>query len=144
MDTEIRTIARSCSIGWATVEEIDRLNIYRAGLLAMRRAVEGLSLRPERVICDGRAIPDLGLPQEAVPGGDARVAAVAAASVVAKVYRDAWMTDLERRYPGYGFGRNAGYATLQHRRALVRLGPCPVHRMSYEPVRDAGPIRGRS
>jgi ribonuclease HII len=107
----------------------------------MRRAVVSLSEPPGSVVVDGRTIPDLDVPQQAVAGGDASIAAVAAASVVAKVYRDAWMRDLGRRYPGYGFERNAGYATPEHLDALNDAGPCPIHRLSYAPVRAAGPIR---
>jgi ribonuclease HII len=133
----IRGRAREVSIAWATAEEIDRLNIYQASLLAMKRAVEGLETTPERVLVDGRTIPEIGPEQRAVTGGDGRVASIAAASIVAKVYRDAWMRDLDRRYPGYGFARNVGYGTLEHRQALGQLGPCPAHRYSFGPVREA-------
>jgi ribonuclease HII len=141
VEREIRRVAAGVALGWASPEEIDRLNIYRAGLLAMRRAVLALSEAPDSVVVDGRTIPDLDVPQQAVPGGDRSIAAVAAASVVAKVYRDAWMCDLGRRYPAYGFERNAGYGTPEHLDALSETGPCPVHRLSYAPVRAAGPIR---
>lgn len=142
---EVRERARDVSIAWATPEEIDRLNIYHASLLAMRRAVEGLETAPERVLVDGRTIPEIGPEQQAFIGGDGRVASIAAASIVAKVYRDAWMRDLDRRYPGYGFSHNAGYGTPEHQRALVRLGPCPSHRYSFSPVREAcAARRGRA
>ena len=140
LDGEIRRVARGIGIGWATPEEIDRLNVYHAGLLAMRRALEALPEPPEVVIVDARTIPDLAMPQERVVGGDARVASIAAASIVAKVYRDAWMRDLNRRHPEYGFVRNVGYATREHLRALAVRGPCPEHRLSYAPVRAAGPL----
>ena len=144
LDAEIRRVARAIGIGWATPDEVDRLNVYQAGLLAMRRAVETLPEEPDCLVVDGRTIPGVEVEQECVVGGDRRVAAVAAASVVAKVYRDAWMRDLDRRYPGYGFGRNMGYGTREHLRALDERGPSPAHRMSYAPVRAAGPIRGRA
>jgi ribonuclease HII len=144
LDAEIRHVARAIGIGWATPDEVDRLNVYQAGLLAMRRAVETLPEEPDCLVVDGRTIPGVEVEQECVVGGDRRVAAVAAASVVAKVYRDAWMRDLDRRYPGYGFGRNMGYGTREHLRALDERGPSPAHRMSYAPVRAAGPIRGRA
>ncbi len=134
---EIRTLASSLSVGWAGPEEIDRLNIYQAGLLAMRRAVEGLRGRPDLVLVDARSVPGLALPQRAIADGDARVGCIAAASVVAKVYRDALMRELDRVYPGYGFSTNAGYGTAEHLRALKRRGPTPVHRLSFAPVNAA-------
>jgi ribonuclease HII len=137
LDPEIRRVARGVGIGWASPAEIDLLNVLRAGRLAMRRALDALPEPPDLVIVDGRTTVASGIPQQAVPRGDARVAAVAAASVVAKVYRDAWMRELDRRYPGYGFAENSGYGTPAHLEALSRWGPCPVHRISYEPVRAA-------
>jgi ribonuclease HII len=142
LDAEIRRVAQEIGIGWASPEEIDRINVYQAGLLAMRRAVESLAQDPDCLVVDARTIPGLDIPQEPVVGGDRRVGAIAAASVVAKVYRDAWMRDLERRYPGYGFGRNMGYGTREHLRCLAARGPSPAHRMSYAPVRAAGTMRG--
>lgn len=119
----------------ATVEEIDRLNILGATMLAMTRAVEGLSRRPERVLVDGNRLPDLPCPGQAVVGGDARVPAISAASILAKVARDREMEHLDRRHPGYGFARHKGYPTREHLEALERLGPCPAHRCSFAPVR---------
>ena len=143
LDREIREVAYGIGIGWATPEEIDRINIYQAGLNAMRRAVDALPQAPEIVLADARTIPDLPMPQECIVGGDGRVASVAAASIVAKVYRDSWMRDLDRRHPEYGFSRNVGYGTREHLRALTARGPCPAHRMSYAPVRASGPfVRG--
>jgi ribonuclease HII len=142
LDAQIRALATGVGVGWAMPEEIDRLNVYQAGLLAMRRAVEALPESPECLVVDARVIPGLEVPQERVVQGDRLVASVAAASVVAKVYRDAWMRDLERRYPGYGFARNAGYGTREHLQALAARGPCPVHRNSYAPVRSSGAMRG--
>jgi ribonuclease HII len=141
LDAEIRRVAREIGVGWASPEEIDRLNVYQAGLLAMRRAVEALPEPPDCLVVDARTIPDLEIPQEPVTGGDRRVAAIAAASVVAKVYRDAWMRDLGRRYPGYGLARNMGYGTREHLRCLAAHGPSPAHRVSYAPVRAAGAMR---
>jgi ribonuclease HII len=116
------------------VEDIERLNIYRAGLEAMRRAVLGLALAPDHVLVDARTIPGLASPQTALPGGDGRDGSVAAASIVAKVHRDALMRELDARHPGYGFARHKGYATRDHLRALRELGPSPVHRRTFTPV----------
>jgi ribonuclease HII len=138
LDGEIRARALALSLGWATVEEVDRWNVYQAALVAMRRAVEGLALRPGVLLVDARRVPGVDLPQRAVVGGDGRIGSIAAASIVAKVYRDAWMRALHRRHPGYGFDRNAGYATPEHLAALARLGPSPAHRFSFAPVREAG------
>lgn len=137
LDGEIRACARAVSIGVAERDEIDRINIYQAGLLAMQRAVHGLQLPPEIALVDARTIPALAVPQRAVKGGDALCGSIAAASIVAKVYRDARMSELERRYPGYGFARNSGYGTAEHLRALVQRGPTPEHRRSFAPVRSA-------
>jgi ribonuclease HII len=129
---------RACAavgVGSASREEIDALNIYQAGLLAMRRAVEALDPSPDVVIVDARRIPGLRIEQRALVRADAKVACVAAASIVAKVERDALMLALDAEYPGYGFGRNFGYATADHREALERLGPSPAHRRSFQPVR---------
>jgi ribonuclease HII len=141
LDREIRASARAVGVGWASVEEIDRVNVYRAALLAMRRAVDALALRPELLLVDARRVPDVDVPQRAVPQGDGRVGSIAAASIVAKVYRDAWMCDLDRRHPGFGFARNAGYGTPEHLEALARLGPSPAHRFSFAPVREADAAR---
>jgi ribonuclease HII len=111
--------------------EIDRVNIYQAGLLAMRRAVEGLAPPPERLLVDGRRIPDLELPQERWIKGDAKCHAIAAASILAKTERDAMMEEFDARYPGYGFASHKGYATRSHRDAIRRLGPSPIHRRSF-------------
>jgi ribonuclease HII len=134
---EIRAVAAAVAVGWATPDEIDRCNVYHAALLAMRRAVERLDPPADALLVDARTIPGVALPQEPLVDGDSRVASIAAASIVAKVYRDAWMRDLERRYPGYGFSHNAGYPTAEHRSALARLGPTPAHRFSFAPVREA-------
>lgn len=131
IDAEIRRIAVGIGIGIVGVTEIDELNIYQAGLEAMRRAVAALPLPPRHVLVDGRAVPGLALQQTAFPKGDGRVYSIAAASIVAKVCRDGMMADLEREHPGYGFAGHAGYATAAHRDAIRRLGPCPAHRRSF-------------
>jgi ribonuclease HII len=134
---EIRARALCCSIAQASVEEIDRLNILQATLLAMRRAVEGLRLLPQRVLVDGNQLPLLRMPAEAVIGGDATVAAISAASILAKVHRDRLCLALHEAHPDYGFADHKGYATPEHLAALRRHGPCGVHRQSFAPVREA-------
>jgi ribonuclease HII len=121
----------------AEVEEIDRLNIYHAGLLAMRRALLALQLLPSFVLVDARRIPDCPVPQRGIVHGDALSMSIAAASVVAKTTRDALMCQFDAQYPGYGFAAHKGYATEQHESALRALGACPIHRRSFTPVRLA-------
>ena len=123
-------------LGTASVAEIDRLNILQASLLAMQRAVANLSVAPDAALVDGLHAPDLPCPCRAVVKGDARSLSIAAASIVAKVRRDRVMEALAERYPGYGWERNRGYGTTEHRAALARLGPTPQHRRSFRPVRD--------
>jgi len=130
----IENEARAFSVARASVEEIDSLNILAASLLAMQRAVEALSLQPEFVYVDGQYCPTWHYRSQAVVGGDGRVAAIAAASILAKVRRDAEMVELDGRYPGYGFARHKGYPTAAHLQALRRLGPCAIHRRSFAPV----------
>jgi ribonuclease HII len=131
---EIRAKALCCSLGLASVEEIDRLNILQATMLAMRRAVEGLRLTPARVLVDGNRVPVLAMPVQAIVGGDARVRAISAASIVAKVHRDRICADLDAVHPGYGFAAHKGYPTAEHLTALRLHGPCAAHRRSYAPV----------
>lgn len=131
---QIRAQAVAVSLGSASPAEVDRLNVYRAGLEAMRRAVVDLAQRPDHVLVDGRSIPGLEVAQTPLVHGDAVDGSIAAASIVAKVHRDAAMGRLARRYPGYGFERHKGYATRDHLAALDRLGPSPVHRRSFAPV----------
>ena len=121
-------------VGIASVEEIDRLNILQATLLAMRRAVEALPVRPATALVDGNRPPALGCTVRTVVGGDGLSLSIAAASIVAKVTRDRMMAGLAAQHPGYGWERNAGYGTEEHRAALVRLGPTPHHRRSFAPV----------
>jgi ribonuclease HII len=131
LDAEIRAQALAWGIGLATVEEIDCANIYQAGLRAMRRALENLAVPPEYVLLDARTLPDLPWPQEAFIRGDASHHCIACASILAKVHRDGIMREYDRLYPEYGFARHKGYPTPEHRRAIARLGPSPIHRRSF-------------
>ncbi len=133
----IREQALAWSVGRASPGEIDELNILQASLLAMRRAVEGLVVHPDFVLVDGNRCPQWSHASAAVVGGDAKVPAISAASILAKVSRDADLLDLDLQYPGYGFSVHKGYPTPDHLDALARLGPCPVHRYSFAPVRMA-------
>ncbi len=128
---QIRKRATSFAVAIADPEEIDRLNIYRATLLAMRRAVEGLGVRPDRILVDARRIPGIDVPQEAIIRGDASCHAIAAASILAKTARDAIMLEFDARFPGYGFALHKGYSTEAHRDAIRRMGPCAIHRRSF-------------
>ena len=134
---EIRARALCCCIASASAQEIDQLNILQATLLAMRRAVEGLRLMPHRVVVDGNRVPVLRMPVAAVVKGDAKLAAISAASILAKVHRDRLCLELEGRFPGYGFAGHKGYPTAEHLAALQRQGPCAEHRLSFAPVRAA-------
>jgi ribonuclease HII len=131
---QIRRRALALGIGAASVREIDRINIYHATVLAMRRALARLAVAPERVLVDGKPIRTLPVEHVAIVGGDACCYSIACASIVAKVTRDRLMTALGARYPGYGWQRNAGYATLEHQRALRDGGLSPHHRLSFAPV----------
>ena len=131
---EIRAKALCCSIALATVEEIDSLNILQATLLAMKRAVEGLRLKPMKVLVDGNRLPTLGIFAEAIVRGDALVPAISAASILAKVYRDRWCAAFHLEYPQYGFAGHKGYGTVSHLAALREHGACPQHRKSFGPV----------
>jgi len=131
---EIRAKALCCSVGQASVEEIDRLNILQATLLAMRRAVEGLRLKPHKVLVDGNRLPVLDVLAEAIVGGDAIVPAISAASILAKVTRDRWCQELDSQYPQYGFAVHKGYGTAVHLAALQAHGACPEHRKTFAPV----------
>lgn len=133
---EIRAKALCCSIAQASVEEIDRLNILQATMLAMRRAVEGLRLKPQLVLVDGNRIPVLDVPAQAIIKGDALVSAISAASILAKVHRDRWCQDFDQQYPQYGFADHKGYGTAQHLAALRAHGACPEHRTSFGPVKE--------
>jgi ribonuclease HII len=132
---QIRAHASAWALGMASVEEIDQLNILQATLLAMQRAVQGLAMTPDLVLVDGNHAPLLSCPVRTVVRGDALIKSISAASILAKVARDAILQDLDGEYPGYGFAVHKGYPTAAHQRALEILGPSPVHRRSFGPVR---------
>lgn len=137
LDREIRATALAFSIQACTVEEIDDINILHASLLAMKRAVESLTVVPELVLVDGNRCPALSIPSHPVVKGDQLVESISAASIIAKVARDRMMIELHQQHPGYGFDRHKGYPTPQHRAALLTLGVLPEHRRSFGPVRAA-------
>lgn len=134
---EIRAKALCCSVAEASVEEIDTLNILHATMLAMRRAVEGLRLKPGKVLVDGNRLPVLKVAAEAIVKGDAKVKAISAASILAKVHRDRLCLALHEEHPQYGFDGHKGYATAEHLAALRAHGACVHHRRSFAPVREA-------
>ena len=131
---QIRNRAVAWAVASASVEEIDRINILRASLLAMRRAVEQLTIEPHEVLVDGLYCPDVRFPARAIVDGDALVAEISAASILAKTARDAEMTLLDARYPAYGFANHKGYSTPEHLAALKEFGPCKIHRRTFAPV----------
>ena len=133
---DIKKNAVAWAVGRAEVGEIDRLNIYWAGILSLRRAVLGLDPRPEHLLIDARRIRDLDIPQDGIVHGDALSLTIAAASILAKTTRDAWMARMDEEHPGYGFARHKGYPTPDHVAALRERGACPIHRRSFGPVRD--------
>ena len=134
---DIRGNAICWAVARAEVFEIDGINVYRAGLLALTRAVRGLATRPDHVLVDARKLPELGIPHTPIIHGDALSLTIAAASILAKTARDALMAELDLAHPGYGFARHKGYPTAEHFDALERLGACPIHRRSFQPVRLA-------
>ncbi|HEX3901605.1 MAG TPA: ribonuclease HII [Polyangia bacterium] len=133
----IKQRAVAWAVAFAEVDEIDRLNIYWAGLSAMRRAIEALAPAAEHLLIDGRKLRDVALPQQRIVGGDAKSLSIAAASILAKTTRDARMRALDAEFPGYGFAQHKGYPVSAHARALKDLGACPVHRRSFALVREA-------
>jgi ribonuclease HII len=139
LSTEIREVALGVGIGEVRVEEIDQVGIYQAALEAMRRAVKSLERTTlvDHLLVDARTVPGVAHPQTAIVKGDQKDASIAAASIVAKVYRDALMKTLGKRYPAYGFEQHMGYGTAAHMAALERMGPCPAHRRSFAPVERA-------
>ena len=139
---EIRAKALCCSIAQASVEEIDTLNILQATMLAMQRAVDGLRLRPHVALIDGNRLPVLKVQAHAIVKGDAKVQAISAASILAKVHRDRLCQELHALYPQYGFAGHKGYPTPAHLAALREHGACPQHRRSFSPVREACASRG--
>jgi len=138
---EIRAKALCCCVAIASVEEIDQLNILQATMLAMQRAVQGLRLKPSKVLVDGNRLPALNVLAEAIVSGDALVPAISAASILAKVTRDRMLKELHLQYPDYGFDRHKGYGTAQHLQALQLLGPLVEHRRSFAPVARAWAAR---
>ncbi|KTC88975.1 ribonuclease HII [Fluoribacter dumoffii] len=134
LSAQIKEQAIAYAFGRAEVEEIDTLNIHHATLLAMKRAVEALSIKPDQVLVDGLHLPKLNIPCQAIVQGDDLIPEISAASILAKVFRDAEMRALDAIYPGYGFAEHKGYSTVAHREALNRLGPCMIHRRSFEQV----------
>lgn len=134
---DIRRRAVAWAVGLATHEEIDAINIRRAGLLAMRRAVEALVVRPDHLLLDAFRIPGFDIPQKGIVGGDRKVKCIAAASVIAKTHRDGLLCEFDAEFPGYGFAAHKGYGTAAHAAALEKMGPCPIHRMTYEPVKKS-------
>jgi ribonuclease HII len=133
----IRREARACAVAFVEPDEIDRLNIYWAGLLAMRKAVEALGEEPEHLLLDARRLRELTIEQTRIVRGDTLSLSIAAASILAKTARDARMLDYHRQYPAYGFAQHKGYPVRQHLEALDEHGPCPIHRRSFAPVREA-------
>ncbi len=134
---QIKQDAVCWSVGFAEVEEIDKINIYHAGLLAMQRAVQGLSSQPDFILVDARKIPNCQTPQRGIIRGDALSASIAAASIIAKTTRDAHMCQMDQLYSGYGLATHKGYPTPEHCRALKMLGALPIHRRSFARVREA-------
>lgn len=137
LDEAIRAAALAVGVGESSVEEIDAFGIVPATRLAIRRAVDGLGLAPAFVLIDGRGLEMQHIPCRCVVKGDALCLSIAAASIVAKVARDTYMREMDRLYPGYGFARHKGYGTAAHLESLAQLGPSPIHRMSFAPVREA-------
>lgn len=136
LSEEIREKALAWCVAVADLEEIETLNVRRAALLAMRRAVEGLCVKPDLVFVDGNLLPELSVPAHAVVRGDEAIDCISAASIIAKVARDEAMLECHRQYPQYGFDSHKGYLTATHRAALREHGPCPLHRKTYAPVRE--------
>jgi ribonuclease HII len=133
---EIRATCVAWGVGFVEADEIDRINIYWAGLLAMRRAIEALATRPEHLLIDARRLKDVPIPQQPIVKGDEKSLSIAAASILAKTARDARMVELDAAHPGYGFSKHKGYPVKEHVAALARLGACAVHRRSFAPVRE--------
>lgn len=136
---EIRLKALAWSLGRAEVEEIDRLNILQASFLAMQRALEGLAIQPDHVLIDGHLCPKINYSMEAIIGGDALIPAISAASILAKVSRDAELVLLDQLYPAYGFAQNKGYPTPAHLNAIHQYGVLPIHRRSFKPIKNLLP-----
>jgi ribonuclease HII len=136
LDVQIRKVASGIGVGVVEPDEVDRLNVYHAGIQAMRIAVDSLEDPPEHVLVDSRTIPGLSQPQNSFIGGDGISFSIASASIVAKVFRDRLMVAMDRRFPGYGFAQHKGYCTATHQDAVRRLGTCPIHRSSFDFIRE--------
>ena len=136
LSMKIKESAIAWSLASASITEIDSLNILQASLLSMKRAIEGLEIIPEKVLCDGNHKPNISIECEAIMKGDSFVKSIMAASIIAKVARDELMQDLDQLYPGYGFKKHKGYPTKLHLDALELLGPCKIHRLSFRPVKN--------
>ena len=136
LDLEIRRHASAIAIGLVEVAEIDRINIYHAGIRAMQIALETLAITPQHILVDSRTVPGFAQPQNSFDKGDGINFSIASASIVAKVYRDRLMTELDAQYPGYGFANHKGYATPEHQRAIRERGPCVIHRRSFDYIRE--------
>lgn len=136
LDVEIRSKASAFAIGVVEVEEIDRINIYHAGIRAMQLALSNLAVMPQHILVDSRTVPGFTQPQNSFDKGDGINFSIASASIVAKVFRDRLMIELDGTYPGYGFAGHKGYATPEHQRAIRELGPCPIHRRSFDYIRE--------
>lgn len=136
LDKQIRERASAFAIGVVEVDEIDRINIYHAGIRAMYLALSNLSIPPQHILVDSRTVPGFTQPQNSFDKGDGISFSIASASIVAKVYRDRLMTSLDATYPGYGFAGHKGYATPEHQRAIREMGPCPIHRRSFDYIRE--------
>lgn len=132
---DIKHKSLAWAVGTASHQEVDQLNIRQAAFLAMRRAIAALSVQPQVILADGFMIPELSIPCRRIIGGDRLVKSIAAASIIAKVERDIELEKLDKQFPGYGFVDHKGYGTKQHQDALHRLGPSPIHRMTYEPIK---------
>lgn len=133
---EIKQKSLSWSIEIASLEEVETLNVLNATLLAMRRAIEGLRIKPNKVFVDGNRLPNIDIPAEAIVKGDDLIPAISAASILAKVTRDKVMKEFHQIYPQYGFDKHKGYLTKDHMLALQEYGPCPIHRKTYAPIRN--------
>lgn len=133
----VKRDAVAWAVGWASVDEVDTINIYHAGLLAMRRAVEGLAVRPDYVLVDARKIPGIEQPQRGIIKGDAQSLSIAAGAILAKTTRDHLLNELDEKHPGYGFASHKGYPTPEHLDAIARFGVLPIHRRSFAPIKKA-------
>jgi ribonuclease HII len=136
LSVEIKKHALAYGIAFVFEDEIDKINIYQASRLAMTKAILSLAFPPDFVLSDAMPLPDLGIPYLAIIKGDALSASIAAGSILAKVSRDEFMTEMAKQYPAYGFEIHKGYPTKKHLEALAQYGPCPIHRKSYRPVKD--------